>query len=165
MARLHAAPLVLLALLAAGCQEPESNTAATPGSAPTTTKPASTTLPGDPPSGGKTVTLPSGLRYDDLRVGDGAIAESGKMVFMHYTGWLTDGTSFDTSRDDNVTYDFRLGTGRVIRGWDEGIVGMRVGGKRKLVVPPNLAYGERGYPPVIPANATLVFDVELMNVR
>lgn len=107
----------------------------------------------------------SGLQYQDLVVGDGEEATTGKSVDVHYTGWLTDGTKFDSSVDAGRPFSFSLGAGDVISGWDEGVAGMRVGGKRKLVVPPDLGYGAGGYPPVIPRSATLVFDVELLAVR
>jgi FKBP-type peptidyl-prolyl cis-trans isomerase FkpA len=110
--------------------------------------------------------MPSGLKYQDLKVGDGAIAESGKTVQVHYTGWLTDGTKFDSSVDRGQPFSFRLGAGNVIRGWDEGVKGMRIGGKRKLTIPPDLGYGAAGTPGgPIPPNATLVFDVELLDVH
>ena len=114
---------------------------------------------------GEEVTLPSGLVYQDLKVGDGAIAEKGQNVTVHYTGWLTDGTKFDSSVDRNQPFGFQLGAGQVIKGWDEGVAGMRVGGKRKLTIPHELAYGPSGRPPVIPPSATLVFDVELLGVQ
>jgi FKBP-type peptidyl-prolyl cis-trans isomerase FkpA len=110
------------------------------------------------------ITTDSGLQYDDLQVGDGAEATSGKSVTVHYTGWLTDGQKFDSSKDRNDPFTFVLGGGMVIRGWDEGVAGMKVGGKRKLVIPPELGYGARGAGGVIPPNATLVFEVELLNV-
>jgi FKBP-type peptidyl-prolyl cis-trans isomerase len=105
------------------------------------------------------------LQIEDIAVGDGAEAKPGKTVFVHYTGTLTDGSKFDSSRDRNQPFSFPLGGGRVIQGWDQGIAGMKVGGRRKLTIPPELGYGARGFPPVIPANATLVFDVELLDVR
>lgn len=108
---------------------------------------------------------PSGLLYQDLVIGTGAEARTGNEVSAHYTGWLVDGSKFDSSRDRGTPYSFRLGDHAVIEGWDEGLVGMKVGGKRKLVVPPSLGYGAEGRPPVIPPSATLVFDVELMDVR
>ena len=107
----------------------------------------------------------SGLQYEDLTVGDGATAQSGDSVSVHYTGWLTDGTKFDSSVDRGTPFDFHLGQGQVIAGWDEGVAGMRVGGKRKLVIPPELGYGDRGAGGVIPGGATLVFDVELLEVK
>ena len=104
------------------------------------------------------------LQIEDLTVGSGAEAKIGSSVAVHYTGWLTDGKKFDSSLDRKQAFTFTLGQGRVIQGWDQGVVGMKVGGKRKLTVPPDLGYGPRGYPPVIPANATLVFEVELLRV-
>jgi FKBP-type peptidyl-prolyl cis-trans isomerase len=115
--------------------------------------------------GGNMITTQSGLQYQDLVVGSGAEAVAGKSVSVHYTGTLQDGSKFDSSVDRNQPYTFTLGAGEVIPGWDEGVAGMKVGGKRKLVIPPNLAYGAQGYPPVIPANATLTFDVELLEVK
>ncbi|QBC31450.1 MULTISPECIES: FKBP-type peptidyl-prolyl cis-trans isomerase [Pandoraea] len=110
------------------------------------------------------ITTDSGLQYDELQVGDGAEATPGKTVTVHYTGWLTDGKKFDSSKDRNDPFAFVLGGGMVIRGWDEGVAGMKVGGKRKLVIPPELGYGARGAGGVIPPNATLVFEVELLDV-
>ncbi len=107
----------------------------------------------------------SGLKYEDLTEGDGAEAAAGQRVVVHYTGWLTDGQKFDSSRDRNEPFDFALGKGQVIRGWDEGVAGMKVGGSRKLTIPPHLGYGARGAGGVIPPNATLVFEVELLEVR
>ena len=106
----------------------------------------------------------SGLQYQDLTVGDGAIAQAGDSVSVHYTGWLTDGTKFDSSVDRGDPFKFHLGAGQVIPGWDEGVAGMRVGGQRKLVIPPELGYGDRGAGGVIPGGATLVFDVELLEI-
>jgi FKBP-type peptidyl-prolyl cis-trans isomerase len=108
---------------------------------------------------------PSGLRYQDLVKGQGAEAVAGKSVVVHYTGWLPNGEKFDSSRDRNEPFSFTLGAGQVIAGWDEGVAGMKVGGRRKLVVPPDLGYGTAGAPPDIPPGATLVFEVELLNVR
>lgn len=106
---------------------------------------------------------PSGLWYEDLEVGPGVAASSGDTVTVDYTGWILNGAKFDSSVDRGETYSFTLGAGRVIRGWDEGVVGMKVGGKRRLVIPPDLAYGAQGRPG-IPPNSTLVFDVELLGV-
>jgi FKBP-type peptidyl-prolyl cis-trans isomerase FkpA len=108
---------------------------------------------------------PSGLRYQDLVAGEGAEASAGKSVSVHYTGWLPNGEKFDSSRDRDQPFGFTLGAGQVIAGWDEGVAGMKVGGRRKLVIPPALGYGTAGAPPDIPPGATLVFDVELLNVR
>lgn len=106
--------------------------------------------------------LPSGLEFEDMQVGKGPMPPSGSRVTVHYTGWLTDKTKFDSSVDRGQPFDFVLGAGQVIKGWDEGVASMRVGGKRRLVIPPQLAYGAKGFPPVIPPNSTLVFDVELL---
>jgi len=113
----------------------------------------------------ETITTPSGLQYVDLVMGDGPSPATGDTVVVHYTGWLKNGTKFDSSIDRGRPIDFPLGKGRVIRGWDEGLVSMKVGGKRRLIIPPNLAYGERGRPPVIPPNSELTFDVELLSIR
>ena len=109
-------------------------------------------------------TTPTGLTIEDVIVGDGAAATAGQQVKVHYTGWLTNGTKFDSSKDRNDPFVFPLGAGRVIKGWDEGVQGMKVGGKRKLTIPPALGYGARGAGGVIPPNATLVFEVELLGV-
>ncbi|MGA8054771.1 MAG: FKBP-type peptidyl-prolyl cis-trans isomerase [Burkholderiales bacterium] len=109
-------------------------------------------------------TSASGLVIEDLTVGTGDVATAGKQVTVHYTGWLTSGTKFDSSKDRNDPFDFPLGGRRVIAGWDEGVQGMRVGGVRKLTIPPSLGDGARGAGGVIPPNATLVFEVELLGV-
>lgn len=109
--------------------------------------------------------LASGLVYEDLVVGNGKMADPGLTVSVHYTGWLTDGTKFDSSVDRGQPFEFTLGAGQVIRGWDEGVKGMRIGGKRKLTIPPDMGYGAAGAGGVIPPDATLVFDVELLGVK
>jgi peptidylprolyl isomerase len=115
--------------------------------------------------GAKAVTTPSGLRYEDIVAGTGESPSPGKIVKVHYTGWLEDGTKFDSSLDHgDQPIDFPIGVGRVIKGWDEGVMTMKVGGKRKLVIPPQLGYGARGGGP-IPPNSTLVFEVELLGVK
>lgn len=107
---------------------------------------------------------PSGLAYKDVKVGDGAEAKAGQMATVHYTGWLPDGTKFDSSRDRGDPFAFPIGAGQVIKGWDEGVAGMHVGGRRLLVIPASLGYGDKGSDP-IPPNSTLVFDVELLGVK
>ncbi len=105
------------------------------------------------------------LTFDDETVGTGEEARAGQTVKVHYTGWLMDGTKFDSSRDKANPFIFKLGAGMVIAGWDQGVQGMKVGGKRKLTIPPHLGYGARGAGGVIPPNATLVFDVELLEIH
>ena len=118
-----------------------------------------------PSASGTEVTMPDGLKYTDDQVGTGAEAQAGKTAVVHDTGWLMDGTKFDSSRDRNQPFSFPLGRGAVIKGWDEGVAGMKVGGKRTLVIPPELGYGARGAGGVIPPNATLKFEVELLDVK
>jgi FKBP-type peptidyl-prolyl cis-trans isomerase len=113
----------------------------------------------------KMTKAPSGLWYTDVATGQGDSAVAGRTVTVHYTGWLPDGTKFDSSRDRGEPFAFTLGAGQVIAGWDEGVKGMKVGGRRKLVLPPQLAYGDGGAPPAIPPGATLVFDVEVLKVE
>lgn len=115
-------------------------------------------------TGGKKVKTRSGLVYQDLVVGKGAMPAPGKSVKVHYTGWLKDGTKFDSSVDRGEPFSFVIGKGEVIKGWDEGVKSMRVGGKRRLIIPPQLAYGKKGAGGVVPPNATLVFEVELIDV-
>jgi FKBP-type peptidyl-prolyl cis-trans isomerase FkpA len=122
------------------------------------------TLAGCGAKTGGEVTTPSGLKYVDEVIGTGDQARLGRTVSVHYTGTLTDGTKFDSSVDRGQPYEFRLGAGSVIRGWDEGILGMRVGGKRRLIVPPELGYGAQGQGK-IPSNATLIFELELVGVK
>lgn len=105
------------------------------------------------------------LKIEDVKVGQGPEATAGKLVTVHYTGTLTNGSKFDSSRDRGQGFTFPLGAGRVIEGWDKGVAGMKVGGVRKLTIPPEMGYGPLGYPPVIPPNSTLLFEVELLEVR
>jgi len=116
------------------------------------------------------ITTPSGLQYVDLSVGKGEVAKAGDQVSVQYTGWLqkpdgSKGQKFDSSKDRNQPFQFGLGQGQVIKGWDEGVQGMKVGGERELIIPPNLGYGAAGAGGVIPPNATLIFDVELLGVQ
>ena len=112
-----------------------------------------------------TLTSGSGLKYEDLKVGGGASPSAGRQVVVHYTGWLENGTKFDSSLDRSQPFTFQIGMGQVIPGWDEGVMTMKVGGKRKLTIPSHLAYGPSGRGGVIPPNATLIFEVELLEVR
>jgi FKBP-type peptidyl-prolyl cis-trans isomerase len=138
--------LVVLCLFIAACNTP-SATQNQPGGAATE------------------VTMSDGLKYTDQQVGTGAVATAGKTAVVHYTGWLLDGTKFDSSVDRNQPFSFPLGAGQVIKGWDEGVQGMKVGGKRTLIIPPALGYGVRGAGNVIPPNATLKFEVQLLDVK
>ncbi|MBC7542451.1 MAG: FKBP-type peptidyl-prolyl cis-trans isomerase [Candidatus Sericytochromatia bacterium] len=134
------------------------------GSASTTTT-AATGANGFTPFPETAKAQPSGLKYVDVVVGTGASPKPGQVCKVHYTGWLTDGKKFDSSVDRGQPFEFPLGKGNVIKGWDEGVATMKVGGKRKLLIPAQLGYGASGSPPVIPPNATLVFDVELLGVQ
>ncbi len=120
---------------------------------------------GDKTGDKKMETTASGLQYVDEVIGTGESPQKGKSVTVHYTGWLTDGKKFDSSRDRNEPFTFTIGVGQVIPGWDEGVSGMKVGGKRKLTIPPTLGYGSRGAGTIIPPNATLLFDVELLSIK
>lgn len=113
---------------------------------------------------GDGVKTDSGLQYWDIKVGTGTVANDGDKVKVHYTGWFTSGKKFDSSVDAHQPYSFTIGKGDVIKGWDEGVTGMKVGGKRQLRIPPELAYGEKGYKDIIPPNSTLIFDVQLLGV-
>jgi len=119
----------------------------------------------EPAPGGGVQTTSSGLKYEDIKVGEGPSPAPGQTAVVHYTGWLTDGKKFDSSLDRGQPFRFVVGQGQVIKGWDEGVATMKVGGKRKLTIPPELGYGSRGAGGVIPPNATLVFEVELLAVE
>jgi len=150
-----AAPVLVVSLLHAqsATQKPKVQVV-TPGSS--TKSPTKVT--------GDGVKTDSGLQYWDIKEGLGPFAKAGDHVTVHYTGWFTDGKKFDSSVDAHQPYKFTLGKGEVIKGWDEGVAGMKVGGKRQLRIPPELAYGEAGYKTIIPPNATLIFDVQLLAV-
>ena len=164
------AGLLGAALACGGGDERAGNTASTSteaGSASATTGAGTLNSNGD--NGVSDITS---LQISDVKVGDGPEAKSGQTVSVHYTGWLYSasaadhhGTKFDSSRDRKEPFEFRLGAGQVIQGWDQGVVGMKVGGRRKLIIPPELAYGVQGYPPDIPSNAALIFDIDLEKVR
>jgi FKBP-type peptidyl-prolyl cis-trans isomerase len=121
--------------------------------------------PAAPTAAANEVTTPSGLKYVDQVVGAGAQPQAGRTAVVHYTGWLMDGKKFDSSKDRGQPFTFTVGRGEVIKGWDEGVATMKVGGKRTLIVPPDLGYGARGAGGVIPPNATLKFEVELLDVK
>ena len=113
----------------------------------------------------KLIKTPSGLQYSDIKEGNGGSPKTGQTVRVHYTGWLTDGKKFDSSVDRGEPFEFNVGNGEVIKGWDEGVITMKIGGKRKLVIPPELGYGKNGAGSVIPPNSILVFEVELLGVK
>ena len=113
----------------------------------------------------KEIVMENGLKVEDVKLGTGAEAKEDNMITAHYTGTLLDGTKFDSSLDRGTPFSFQLGSGQVIAGWDQGVLGMKVGGKRKLTIPPDLAYGEQGIPGAIPPNATLIFEIELLSVQ
>ncbi len=133
--------------------------------APAKKAPATPATSGPTKVTGEPTKTASGLEYWDIKVGTGAIAQSGHQVKVDYTGWLTNGKKFDSSVGTGKPFDFMLGAGQVIKGWDEGIVGMKVGGKRQLRIPPDLAYGVKGFSTLIPPNSTLIFDVRLVDAK
>ena len=149
--------VAIVALAAMAVAQSKTTKKASSAARPNTTAPTKVT--------GEPTKTPSGLNYWDIKVGAGPTAQKGQMVTVNYTGWLTNGKKFDSSVDAGRPFDFTLGAGAVIKGWDEGVAGMKVGGKRQLRIPPQLAYGGRGYPGAIPPNSTLIFDVELLGVK
>jgi len=166
--------LTLAALTFAACSSTpqQEKTAAPPEPEPQTAAPAPQEAPKEAAEAAKPaaptpkmVTTPSGLKYQELVVGKGPAPKPGSHVMVHYTGWLTNGQKFDSSVDRNQPFTFTLGRGEVIKGWDEGVATMHVGGKRKLTIPPGLAYGKRGAGGVIPPDATLIFEVELLGFQ
>lgn len=163
--------LVLAAFVAAGCSSSSgvkggaTGNPAAPPAASAASPPAAAATPPTAAPAGKVHKLASGLVYEDLVVGNGKMADPGLTVAVNYTGWFTDGTKFDSSFDRGKPITFTLGAGEMIAGWDQGIKGMRIGGKRKLTIPPDMAYGSEGRPPRIPPNSTLVFEVELLGVH
>jgi FKBP-type peptidyl-prolyl cis-trans isomerase len=160
------AVLALAALVAAQAGNTNSPAAKkTGGNKPSKAQAAAKSPAGPTRVSGQPVTTPSGLEYWEIKKGTGPIAVNGKTVSVHYTGWLANGKEFDSSLDLGDPIEFVLGQGRVIKGWDEGIAGMKVGGKRQLRIPPELGYGTHGAPPTIPPNATLIFDVQLVAVK
>lgn len=165
-AALLALLLIAFAAVATGCgaQQPAEKPEATAPETPPTEAPAEEPAPAAEEKG-PVVEDVTELKIEDLKKGDGAEATKGKTVVVHYTGWLTDGTKFDSSLDRQQPFEFILGGGQVIAGWDEGVEGMKVGGKRRLIIPPDKGYGDSGAGGVIPPGATLVFDVELLEVK
>jgi len=154
--------LVASLVLVVACGSSEKETTAPTGT------PAATAAPtggGPLPVSAQATVTASGLKIIEIKIGTGAEAQKGQTVSVHYTGWLADGTKFDSSLDRGQPLSFALGAGQLIPGFDEGVVGMRVGGQRRLIIPPDLAYGPQGRPPVIPPNAELTFDVQLVGLQ
>ena len=157
------AVLGLVATVAA-CGDDGEKASPTPSASLTSSPSGAQTAGGPPAVSGEPTKTASGLQYIDIKVGDGASPQTGQTVVVHYTGWLADGTEFDSSVGGQP-FAFVIGTGKVIKGWDEGVATMKVGGERRLIIPPELGYGATGYPGVIPGNAQLTFDVELIEIK
>ena len=155
---------MLAIMVWAGCAKKETPPAEVQKTPPQVAQTQAET-PGIPQVAGDTVRLPSGLKYIEITVGTGPTPKPHDLVLAHYTGWLANGTKFDSSRDRGQPFPFPIGEGRVIKGWDEGVSTMHVGGRRLLIIPSQLGYGERGAGGVIPPGATLVFDVELVGIQ
>jgi peptidylprolyl isomerase len=149
-----------IGVMLVGCQSSQNETKSTPEAA----KETAGNYPGWATAKEPEITSTS-LKYIDVEVGNGASPQSGQQVIVHYSGYLTNGTKFDSSVDRGEALAFTIGIGQVIKGWDEGVMSMKTGGKRKLIIPPQLGYGANGAPPVIPPNAELIFDVELLEVK
>jgi len=156
--------LGLVVTLAAACGGGGEEASPTP-TVRGTQAPGTQAAGGPPAVSGEPTTTASGLQFIDIKVGSGASPQRGQTVVVNYTGWLTNGTKFDSSVDRGQPFSFVIGTGKVIKGWDEGVASMKVGGKRRLIIPPDLGYGAGGNPPIIPANAQLIFDVELLEIK
>jgi FKBP-type peptidyl-prolyl cis-trans isomerase len=154
--------LVATLALAVACGSSEKETTTPTGTSAAT---AAQTGGGPPPVSAQPTVTASGLQIIEIKVGTGAEAQKGQTVSVDYTGWLADGTKFDSSLDRGQPITFVLGGGQLIPGFDEGVVGMKIGGQRRLIIPPDLAYGAQGRAPVIPANATLTFDVQLVSAQ
>ncbi|MBI4864830.1 MAG: FKBP-type peptidyl-prolyl cis-trans isomerase [Candidatus Riflebacteria bacterium] len=157
--------VVVSVFVVVGCGEekPAPSESATP--VPTVSAAAAPGVVVPSTAAGAVQTMPSGLKIEDLKVGDGASPNPGQTAVVHYTGWLTDGTKFDSSVDRGRPFEFPIGAGRVIKGWDEGVATMKIGGKRKLTIPPEIGYGATGAGTKVPPNATLIFEVELLEVK
>ena len=157
--------LVIVVLAGAAFLFAQTKKSDKPAAAATPSPAAAAKRNGPDEISGKPKSTPSGVEYWDTNVGTGKEATNGRKVSVHYTGWLTNGKKFDSSRDRDEPFDFTLGAHQVITGWDEGVLGMKVGGKRQLRIPPSAGYGKAGAGNVIPPNAYLIFDVELLDVK
>lgn len=160
--------LTIIAFLIAGALLFACKSKSQPGTSGDASSPATTQTQGQmtkAPAGADTVTTPSGLKYIELKVGEGATPEQGQTLSVHYTGWLTNGRLVDSSKGSGQPFTFVLGQGRVIKGWEEGLATMKVGGSRKLIIPPALAWGERGSGDKVPPGATVIFDVDLLEIK